>query len=133
MKRFYDGLLKLAAEYETPLAGGDLAESAVVLADVVLVGGVARGTALRRSGARAGDAIYVTGELEGRRRGWNGLAVRSSWIVDRGPWIVVRDRQCRRRAEAGMRNYCVRICIHSQGSRRDCGCGGEARRPRRLI
>ena len=38
VKRFYDGLLKLAAEYDVPLAGGDLAESPVVLADIVLVG-----------------------------------------------------------------------------------------------
>lgn len=63
VRRFYDGLLKLAHGYKTPLAGGDLAESPVVLADIVLVGAVPRGKALRRSGARAGDAIYVTGKL----------------------------------------------------------------------
>jgi len=69
VSRFYDGLLKLAHEYKTPLAGGDLAESPVVLADIVLVGAVPRGKALRRSGARAGDAIYVTGALGGAAAG----------------------------------------------------------------
>ena len=69
VSRFYDGLLKLAREYETPLAGGDMAESPVVLADIVLVGAVERGKALRRSGARAGDAIYVSGELGGAAAG----------------------------------------------------------------
>lgn len=81
VKRFYDGLLKLAAEYGTPLAGGDLAESPVVLADIVLVGAVPRGKALRRSGARAGDAIYVTGALGGAAAGLESL--RSSQFIGR--------------------------------------------------
>jgi thiamine-monophosphate kinase len=68
--RFYDGLLALAAEWSVPLAGGDLAEApggaqARVAADIVVVGAVERGGALLRSGARAGDAIYVSGTLGG--------------------------------------------------------------------
>jgi thiamine-monophosphate kinase len=68
--RFYDGLLALAARWEVPLAGGDLAQApggtdARVAADIVVVGAVERGRALLRSGARAGDALYVTGTLGG--------------------------------------------------------------------
>jgi thiamine-monophosphate kinase len=68
--RFYDGLLALAAEWNVPLAGGDLAQApggarARVAADIVLVGAVERGRALLRSGAKAGDAIYITGTLGG--------------------------------------------------------------------
>jgi thiamine-monophosphate kinase len=68
LDRFYDGLLALAAEWSVPLAGGDLAEApggaqARAAADIVVVGAVERGRALLRSGARAGDAIYVTGSL----------------------------------------------------------------------
>jgi thiamine-monophosphate kinase len=64
--RFYDGLLELASQHDVPLAGGDLAQSPeLVTADIVLVGAVARGKALLRSGAQAGDAIYVTGALGG--------------------------------------------------------------------
>jgi thiamine-monophosphate kinase len=68
--RFYDGLLALAEQWSVPLAGGDLAQAAGgararVAADIVLVGAVERGRALLRSGAKAGDAIYVTGTLGG--------------------------------------------------------------------
>jgi thiamine-monophosphate kinase len=66
---FYDGLLALAESHKTPLAGGDLAESPVAVADVVLVGAVRRGRALLRSGARAGDLLYVTGTLGGAAAG----------------------------------------------------------------
>jgi thiamine-monophosphate kinase len=61
--RFLDGFLALAQSYKVPLAGGDLAESALAVADVVLTGGVPQGEALLRSGARPGDLIYVTGSL----------------------------------------------------------------------
>jgi thiamine-monophosphate kinase len=61
---FLRGLLKLAAEFNVPLAGGDIAQSpARVLADIVVVGSVPQGKALLRSGAHLGDAIYVTGAL----------------------------------------------------------------------
>lgn len=72
--RFYDGLLALAAEHKTPLAGGDLAESPVALADIVLLGAVPRGRALLRSGARVGDAMYVTGMLGGSAAGLRALS-----------------------------------------------------------
>ncbi len=67
--RFFDGLLELAQLHQTPLAGGDLAESPVALADIVLLGAVPRGKALLRSGAQAGDLIYVTGKLGGAAAG----------------------------------------------------------------
>jgi thiamine-monophosphate kinase len=63
--RFLDGLLALAAAHKTPLAGGDLSETPVPLADIVLVGSVPAGKALLRSTARAGHLIYVTGTLGG--------------------------------------------------------------------
>jgi len=64
--RFLKGLLQLADEFGTPLAGGDTAESkSGILADIVVLGSVPRGKAILRSGARPGDLIYVTGELGG--------------------------------------------------------------------
>ena len=74
---FYRGLLQLANREGTALAGGDLSHAPRVICDIVVCGDAPRGTALRRSGARAGDGIYVSGWLggsalglaEGRRRG----------------------------------------------------------------
>ncbi len=63
--RFLDGFLALAKAHRVPLAGGDLAESPIALADITMIGTVPRGQALLRSGARPGDAIYVTGSLGG--------------------------------------------------------------------
>ena len=69
MEQFFEGMFRLAEEHKTPLAGGDLAESPVALADIVLIGAVPAGKALRRSGARPGDALYVTGTLGGAAAG----------------------------------------------------------------
>jgi thiamine-monophosphate kinase len=74
VNRFLDGLLALAEAHKTPLAGGDLAESPVAVADIVLVGAVPRGRALLRSGARPGDLLYVTGSLGGAAAGLARLA-----------------------------------------------------------
>ena len=64
--RFAQGLIRLAKKYDVTLAGGDIAESPDgVLADIIVVGVVPGGKALLRSGARAGDRIYVSGELGG--------------------------------------------------------------------
>jgi thiamine-monophosphate kinase len=67
--RFFDGFFALAEAYKTPLAGGDLAQAPIALADIVLVGAAPRGRALLRSGARAGDHLYVTGALGGSAAG----------------------------------------------------------------
>ena len=67
VERFFAGLRGLAELHAVPLAGGDTAESpsGLVLADIVLVGTAPAGRALRRSGGRPVDALYVTGELSG--------------------------------------------------------------------
>jgi thiamine-monophosphate kinase len=74
VQRFLDGLLALAEAHHTPLAGGDLAESTVAVADIVLIGAVPSGRALLRSGARPGDLLYVTGALGGAAAGFARLA-----------------------------------------------------------
>jgi thiamine-monophosphate kinase len=62
--RFLNGLLGLARQFKTTLAGGDTAESpAAVVADIVVYGSVPRGKAVLRSGARPGDRVFVTGQL----------------------------------------------------------------------
>lgn len=63
VQSFYKGLLRLASKTGTALAGGDLAHDDQVHLDVMVCGAVAKGKALRRDGARRGDAIYVSGRL----------------------------------------------------------------------
>jgi len=61
---FLHGLLKLAMQFNIPLAGGDTTQSPEgVLADVLVLGSVPKGRAILRSGTRPGDRIYVTGAL----------------------------------------------------------------------
>lgn len=67
LARFLDGLRSLADASGVVLAGGDTGEviGETMVADIVLLGEAPRGAALRRSGATAGDRIYVTGALGG--------------------------------------------------------------------
>jgi thiamine-monophosphate kinase len=66
---FYRGLLRLAEASGAALIGGDVARDAHVICDIVVAGAVPRGKALRRDGARAGDAVYVSGALGGSALG----------------------------------------------------------------
>lgn len=78
--RFFNGLRSLAVEHHVPLAGGDTSESPsnLVLADIVLVGSAPAGRALRRSGARPGDFLYVTGVLGGAAAELAAIAARAA-------------------------------------------------------
>ena len=64
---FLDGIRTLADIHNLPLAGGDTSQSPanLILADIVLLGTAPKNKALRRSGARPGDILYVTGQLGG--------------------------------------------------------------------
>ena len=66
---FFRGALKLGRRENVVLVGGDLARSGRVACDIVVCGALPRGMALRRDGARAGDAIYVSGRLGGSALG----------------------------------------------------------------
>ncbi len=66
VSRFARSLISLAEKHGATLAGGDTAESAEgILADIIVIGSVPKGKGILRSGAKAGDKIYVTGELGG--------------------------------------------------------------------
>ena len=59
-----DGYLALARATSTPLIGGNISRSpGPLVVDVTAIGEVLGRRALRRVGARPGDALYVTGQL----------------------------------------------------------------------
>lgn len=79
---FFEGFLKLARKFGIPLAGGDTTQSPKqILADIVVLGSVPRGTAVLRSGAHVSDRIYVTGALGGAAAETNSLYSRAREIA----------------------------------------------------
>jgi thiamine-monophosphate kinase len=63
VKEFFRGIEVLARRFEVRVIGGDLSSAAQIVADVQVLGEVERGRALLRSGARAGDVVFVSGTL----------------------------------------------------------------------
>lgn len=62
LEGFSAGLFDLADAHDVSLVGGDTTRGPLTIS-VQVLGHVPRGTALRRSGARAGDLLAVTGTL----------------------------------------------------------------------
>lgn len=69
VRGFYRGLNSLARRHGVVVAGGDLSGAEKLVCDIVVLGSVKRGRALRRGGARPGDRLYVTGLLGGSALG----------------------------------------------------------------
>lgn len=68
--RVYDGLYELARSTGVAVVGGETTTNPErLLVSVALIGTVGRGKAVLRSGAKAGDALFVTGELGGSLAG----------------------------------------------------------------
>jgi thiamine-monophosphate kinase len=63
LDRFLGGMARAARELGMCLIGGDTSRSSTVSISITVLGEVAAGRAVRRSGARAGDIIYVSGRL----------------------------------------------------------------------
>lgn len=63
-----DGLAEAAEAHRCPLVGGDTTSGAELVVSVAVLGTVGEGGPVLRSGARAGDAVFVTGTLGGARR-----------------------------------------------------------------
>ena len=73
LKRFYNGLLELARQYDVACIGGDFSGSREFFASVTIFGEVSAHQFIKRSGAMQGDWIGVTGTLGGslRRHHWD--------------------------------------------------------------
>jgi thiamine-monophosphate kinase len=66
VEKIYDGMSTLAKKFGVAIAGGETTTNPErILISIALLGTVARGKQILRSGAKIGDAIFVTGELGG--------------------------------------------------------------------
>jgi len=64
--KIYDGMNALAREHGVAIVGGETTTNPeCILISISLLGTVPRGKQILRSGAKPGDAIFVTGELGG--------------------------------------------------------------------
>ena len=61
LQLFSKGFFEAADQYDVHLVGGDTTSGPVITVTVTIIGEIEVGGALLRSGAKAGDGIYVTG------------------------------------------------------------------------
>lgn len=70
VEKIYDGLNALAKQHGVAIVGGETTTNPErVVISISMIGSVPRGKAVLRAGAKAGDAIFVTGELGGSLAG----------------------------------------------------------------
>lgn len=88
LERFSDGLRDSLSRFNMALIGGDTTRGPLSMT-LTVHGLVANGKALRRSGAKPGDIIYVSGEL-----GAAALAVAylNRQEIDKADWLVLIDK-----------------------------------------
>jgi thiamine-monophosphate kinase len=85
--RIYDGLNALATRFKVAIAGGETTTNpGGILISIALLGLVERGKQVARGGAKAGDAIFVTGELGGSLAGkhldFEPRLAEARWLAD---------------------------------------------------
>jgi thiamine-monophosphate kinase len=90
LQRFSDGLLDLAREHGVTLVGGDTTRGPLTVS-VQILGSVPQGAALRRSGAKPGDVLAVSGTL-----GDSGAGLEFATAAPRGVDRAVVDALIRR-------------------------------------
>ena len=91
--QLYEGFLSAAREFGVTLIGGDVSRTPErIVLDSIVIGETARGRAVLRSGARAGDHIFVTGTL--------GAAAAGLKLVERADRL--RTRAARTRLLSGL-------------------------------
>ncbi len=87
VEKIYDGMNALACQHGVAIVGGETTTNPErILISISLTGFVPRGKAILRSGAKVGDAIFVTGELggslSGRHLDFEPRLVEACWLAE---------------------------------------------------
>lgn len=96
VEAIYTGVNALARRHNLAIVGGETTTNPDrVLISVALIGFVPRGRILLRSGAKVGDAIFVTGELGGSLAGkhldFEPRLVEARWLAENFPVHALMD------------------------------------------
>ena len=94
--KIYDGLNALAQKHGVAVVGGETtANPERIFISVALLGTVCRGRQILRSTAKAGDAIFVTGELGGSAAGrhldFEPRLAEARWLMEQVPVHAMID------------------------------------------
>lgn len=96
IEKIYDGLNHLAKKHRVAVVGGETTTNPErIFISVALLGTVNRDKQILRSGARAGDAIFVTGELGGASGGkhldFEPRLAEARWLMEQFPVHAMID------------------------------------------
>ena len=89
LTQFSQGLFRLAQQWQCPLIGGDTTQGPLTIC-ITALGHVPTGAAIKRSGAKVGDDIWVSGSLGDARLALG--ALRSEWPLDHSSLEAVLPR-----------------------------------------
>jgi len=89
LAQFSQGLFRLAQQWQCPLIGGDTTQGPLTIC-ITALGHVPTGAAIKRSGAKVGDDIWVSGSLGDARLALG--ALRSEWLLDHSSLEAVLPR-----------------------------------------
>lgn len=92
----YEGINNLARRHEVAVVGGETTSNPErLLLSVAVLGWVPKGRRILRSGAKAGDAIFVTGQLggslAGRHLDFEPRLCEARWLADHFPLHALMD------------------------------------------
>jgi thiamine-monophosphate kinase len=89
LTQFSQGLFHLAQQWQCPLIGGDTTQGPLTIC-ITALGHIPTGYAIKRSGAKVGDDIWVSGRLGDARLALG--ALRSEWLLDHSSLAAVLPR-----------------------------------------
>jgi thiamine-monophosphate kinase len=138
----YRGLKALARRHETAIVGGETTTNTErIWISVALLGWAPRGKVALRAGAKAGDAIFVTGELGGSLAGkhldFEPRLAEARWLAEGFPIHAMVDlsdglggdlRHLLRASGVGAELLAASVPI-SRAARRAAQAGGSAKAP----
>jgi len=87
VEKIYSGMSRMAKRYDVAIVGGETTTNpGGILISIAVLGTVARGKAVLRSGAKPGDALFVTGELgdsiAGKHLDFEPRLAEARWLAD---------------------------------------------------